>query len=256
MTARASKSAISRTAEAPVRSDTVRVAATVSAAPISRLQQYQQAFGNQALQRSLLAAGSTKPRLQRKCAACSKQSDEKPGLIQTKLTVNEPGDAFEREADRVADAVMRMPAPPTANATASLRESTSPNKVQRACSCGGSCKDCQEKAAVVQRVPSGYAAGVGAAPPIVHEVLRSSARPLDAATRSFMEPRFGADFSRVRVHTDAKAAESAKAVNALAYTVGSDVVFGTGQFTSASDAGRRILSHELVHVVQQGAAPK
>ncbi|MGB9632210.1 MAG: DUF4157 domain-containing protein [Chloroflexaceae bacterium] len=89
-------------------------------------------------------------------------------------------------------------------------------------------------------------------PPIVHEVLRSPGQPLDAETRAFMEPRFGHDFSRVRVHTDARAAESARAVNALAYTVGRDVVFGAGQYAPGASAGRRLLAHELAHVVQQG----
>ena len=98
------------------------------------------------------------------------------------------------------------------------------------------------------------AAWMGAAPQIVHEVLRSPGQPLDVATRSSMEPRFGHDFSSVRVHSDAKAAESARAVNALAYTVGRDVVFGTGQFSPASTAGRKLIAHELTHVVQQQGA--
>ncbi len=85
----------------------------------------------------------------------------------------------------------------------------------------------------------------------MHEVLRSPGQPLDAQTRAFMEPRFRHDFSGVRIHTDAKAAESARAVNALAYTVGHDVVFGTGRYVAGSFDGRRILAHELAHVVQQ-----
>jgi hypothetical protein len=95
------------------------------------------------------------------------------------------------------------------------------------------------------------ASGPETAPPVVHEVLRSSGRPLDSATRSFMEPRFGHDFSRVRVHTSAAAADSAMAVNALAYTVGTDVVFGAGRYDPESASGRRLLAHELAHVVQQ-----
>jgi hypothetical protein len=88
-------------------------------------------------------------------------------------------------------------------------------------------------------------------PSIVHEVLRSSGQPLDTATRAFMEPRFGHDFSRVRVHTDSRAAESARAVNALAYTVGRDVVFRTGQYAPGTSKGQSLLAHELTHVVQQ-----
>lgn len=90
-------------------------------------------------------------------------------------------------------------------------------------------------------------------PPIVHEVLRSPGQPLDKKTRDFFEPRFGHDFSKVRVHTDAKAAESATAVNAEAYTVGQDVVFGEGKYSLSSNANRRILAHELTHVVQQSS---
>jgi len=90
-------------------------------------------------------------------------------------------------------------------------------------------------------------------PPIAHDVLRSPGQPLDAETRTFMEPRFGHDFSHVRVHTDAKAAESARAVNALAYTVVRDVVFGAGLYQPKTDKGRQLLAHELTHVIQQSA---
>ena len=81
------------------------------------------------------------------------------------------------------------------------------------------------------------APGRGAAPPIVHQVLNSPGKPLDGATRSFMEPRFGHDFSGVRIHTDEQAAESAQSVNALAYTVGHDIVFGGGA-VCAHSSGR------------------
>jgi hypothetical protein len=90
---------------------------------------------------------------------------------------------------------------------------------------------------------------------VVHEVLRSAGAPLDAATRAFFEPRFGHDFSRVRVHADDRAAVSAQAVNALAYTVGFNIVFGSGQYSGGTRAGRQLLAHELVHVMQQDAAP-
>ncbi len=89
-------------------------------------------------------------------------------------------------------------------------------------------------------------------PPIVHEVLLSPGQPLDVGTCAFIESRFGRDFSQVRVHTDARAAESAQAVNALAYTVGQNVVFGRGQYAPGTMEGRRLLMHELTHVLQQG----
>ncbi|MEZ4727617.1 MAG: DUF4157 domain-containing protein [Caldilineaceae bacterium] len=89
------------------------------------------------------------------------------------------------------------------------------------------------------------------APTIVIDVLRSPGKPLDPTTRTYMETRFGHDFSQVRVHTDSRAAESAEAVNALAYTVGRDVVFGTGQYQPETGEGKRLMAHELAHVVQQ-----
>jgi hypothetical protein len=90
-------------------------------------------------------------------------------------------------------------------------------------------------------------------PPVVNAVLRSPGQPLDAETRAFMEPRFRRDFSGVRVHTDAQAAESALAVDALAYMVGRDVVFSAGRYAPGTTEGRRLLAHELAHVVQQSA---
>jgi hypothetical protein len=88
-------------------------------------------------------------------------------------------------------------------------------------------------------------------PFIVSEVLTSPGRPLDPSTRAYMEPRFGHDFSRVRVHTDTRASESARAVNALAYTVGRNVVFAAGRYSPGTAAGQELLAHELTHTVQQ-----
>ena len=88
-------------------------------------------------------------------------------------------------------------------------------------------------------------------PSIVQDVLHSPGQPLDDETRAFVEPRFGHDFSRVRVHADRRAAESAQAVNSLAYTVGDHIVFAAGQFAPQSSAGRSLIIHELTHVIQQ-----
>src|SRR5262249_25664060 len=112
------------------------------------------------------------------------------------------------------------------------------------------CAACKAKRLALQRRTTGPAAGQ-AAPPIVHEVLRAPGQPLDAPTRAFMEPRFGHDFSAVRVHADARAAESTLAVGALAYPVGRDVVFGAGHYQPRSSEGQRLLAHELTHVLQQ-----
>lgn len=130
--------------------------------------------------------------------------------------------------------------------------------LQRKCDCGhrtiarSECEECGQKRDGMLQRAAVSAAPVNGVPPIVHEVLGSSGQPLDAVTRAFMEPRFGHDFSQVRVHTDARAAESARAVNALAYTVGRDVVFGAGEYKPGTSDGRRLLAHELTHVMQQG----
>jgi hypothetical protein len=128
--------------------------------------------------------------------------------------------------------------------------------LQRRCACGGSsgrhgeCGECREKANPARkRTGAGEQETVS---PIVHEALRSPGQPLDPAARAFFEPRFGHDFSQVRVHTEARAAESARAVNALAYTVGRDIVFAGGQYRPQTEEGRYVLAHELAHVVQQG----
>ena len=163
--------------------------------------------------------------------------------MQAKREIGPPGHSGEQEAARVAEPVARLP--------------ESRTHVQRKCACGGlagpdgECAACRARRVALRRAAAGPAAA--AAPPIVHDVLRSPGRPLDAATRAFMEPRFGHDFSRVRVHTDARAAESARAVDALAYTVGHNVVFGAGQYAPGTATGRRLLAHELAHVAQQGA---
>lgn len=108
--------------------------------------------------------------------------------------------------------------------------------------------------AVAQRAALSGARGSMTAPPMVHEVLNSPGQPLDAATRAFFEPRFGHDFGRVRVHVDERAAQSARSVQAAAYTVGQDVVFGASQYAPYDSKGRRLLAHELAHTIQQGHA--
>lgn len=119
---------------------------------------------------------------------------------------------------------------------------------------GGDYTDCRKQREAVLQRRAGTANEPTTVPPIVSEVLRSPGQPLDTNTREFMEPRFGHDFSGVRVHTDAKAAESARAVNALAYTVGRDVVFGGGQYLPGTTMGQKLMAHELTHVVQQSSA--
>jgi hypothetical protein len=149
-----------------------------------------------------------------------------PASVQAKAAVSSPGDIYEQEADRVAEQVMRMP------------ESQQPGPEQER----------------TQTKPIGSGdLGHIEVPPIVHEVLSSPGQPLDAATRAFFEPRLGHDFGGVRVHTGAVAEQSAQDVNAHAYAVGHDIVFGAGRYAPGTHEGRRLLAHELTHVVQQGA---
>ena len=133
--------------------------------------------------------------------------------------------------------------------------------LQRKCACGnssgltGKCSECQKKKLSLQRRAVNNSGESSEVPPIVHEVLRSPGQPLDGNTRTFMESRFGHDFSQVRVHTDGKAAKSAQSVNALAYTVGRDVVLNSGQYAPDQTSGKRLLAHELTHVIQQKNFP-
>ena len=146
--------------------------------------------------------------------------------IQSRLAIGAVDHPLELEADRIARQVMRSPG---------SRMSVLPAR-----------RMSQERPAEIADRE---------ARDIVHEALRSPGQPLDAASRTFFEPRFGQDFSRVRVHTSAVAARSARAVGARAYTLGSDVVFAAGQYAPHSYAGTRLLAHELAHVAQQDRAP-
>ncbi|HJP92673.1 MAG TPA: DUF4157 domain-containing protein [Pyrinomonadaceae bacterium] len=129
--------------------------------------------------------------------------------------------------------------------------------LQRKCACGsygvGECDKCRNQGNTLQRSATTNDSPL-AIPSIVNDVLNSPSQPLDAGTRGRMEPLFGHDFSTVRVHTDAKAEESAQAVNALAYTVGRDMVFGAGQYAPETRSGQQLMAHELTHVIQQSAS--
>lgn len=212
------------------------------------------------------ACGST-ARLDGQCAECRSKrlTGLTPPLVQTKLKIGSPNDKYEQEADRVADMVMRMPdprvqrqvepseeedeevvqtKPVSAQMTPLLQRQVEPEEEEE------EEEETLQTKPLVQRRATNQATPI-TAPPIVHDVLRSPGQTLDPAIRAYMEPRFGHDFSQVRVHTDARAAESAEAVNALAYTVGNDVVFGAGQYSVRTKEGRSRMAHELTHVVQQ-----
>ena len=154
------------------------------------------------------------------CAACASKK-----RLQAKLSIGASNDPLEREADRVADQVLTAPAHPADN--------TAPH---------------------IQRTTGQASSVAGTAPASVDQVLASSGRALDPALQQDMGQRFGHNFSQVRVHSGAAAEQSARGLNAHAYTVGHNIVFGAGQFAPMAHAGRRLIAHELTHVVQQGAA--
>jgi hypothetical protein len=113
------------------------------------------------------------------------------------------------------------------------------------------CEECGKKQLAVQRWANADHESVTSVPPLVGEVLRSPGEPLESRTRALMESGLGHDFSRVRVHRDSRAAESAQAINAQAFTVGTNIVFAAGQYTPDTENGKKLLAHELVHTLQQ-----
>jgi outer membrane protein OmpA-like peptidoglycan-associated protein len=186
----------------------------------------------------------------------------RPTLIQPKLRVGAVDDPLEHEADDIADNVMRMGSPTIAPSAAPPRisrkcaaceeeaASEAPLQVSRKCA---ACEK-EEQEAPLQRKPGKPPTSKslhGEAPALVHDVLRSPGQPLDPHARGFFEPRLGFDLSRVRIHADRTASESAQSVDALAYTAGSDVAFAAGHYQPQTDSGRRLIAHELAHVLQQ-----
>lgn len=190
------------------------------------------------------------------------------------MPVSAPDSEYEREADRIADQVLRMPAPTnprsspagppappweTAKSKFPRDRTRDPRLTGREnLRIGRAAQQFarnQEDEPLAQRVSAG--ANVLAAPTVADQsgTALGPGRLLDPSVRAFFEPRFGHDFSRVRVHTDARATESAQALDARAYTLGQHVVFGAGEYAPRTDAGKRLLAHELTHTVQQGAAP-
>jgi len=206
----------------------------------------------------------------------------KSGIIQAKLKIGQPGDKYEQEADRVADAVMRMPEPKAQRQaekeeeleeeeiiqqkplyeqitplvqrqeeeeeeqiqTKSIAEQVTP-LVQRQ-------GDEEEEEETLQ--PKQDCGQTAEATPKLEsriQSLGSGGQPLPKSTRAFFEPRFGYDLRRVRVHNDSRAVELAQGLNSRAFTIGQNVVFGAGQYAPETSKGRRLLAHELTHVLQQ-----
>jgi len=193
------------------------------------LQTLQRSHGNSYVQR-MLESGAPTPQTK---------------AIQPKLEVSTPGDSLEREADRMADQVMSMPAP---------------NRQTQANISGGQLNRQIETGTA----PHGHSHRVlrasstaGGAPPVSNEFERNLAaqrgggHPLPGSTRDFFEPRFGQDLSDVRVHHDADAANAASEINAQAFTQGRDIYFGAGKYQPNSEGGKHLLAHELAHTMQQ-----
>jgi outer membrane protein OmpA-like peptidoglycan-associated protein len=181
-------------------------------------------------------------------------------LIQAKLQISRPGDKYEQEADRMADQVMRMPGPEVVpGASGAPRES--PN-IQRLCT---ECEDEMQRQASPEENKKDEQLRIRTQarqrPPVIPNsqarmtALQSGGQPLPPSERAFFEPRFGHDLSQVRTHTDAGAAETARSINATAFTVGRNIAFGAGEYAPGTTIGRKLLAHELAHVVQQRASP-
>ena len=187
------------------------------------------------------------------CASCS-ANDLAGTRVQAKLVVGPVNDPYEQEADRVADHVMRMP--DTEAATTSEKD---PGPViQRLCS------GCEEEEQVQRQAEEeedqsiqgkrdgGPTGEVSAKQTSEIESIKGGGEPLRPSSRNFFEQRFGHDFSSVRIHSDDRAAHSAKGIHALAYTTGQHIVFGAGHYSPETHAGQKLLAHELTHVIQQG----
>ncbi len=163
-------------------------------------------------------------------------------FFQPKLTINQPNDAYEVEADAMADKVMRMEMPGNGIQLKPLPISS----VQRKCA------HCEEEQKMQRKEMNSSETTADAGLESYVGSLNSGGQALSPEARSFYEPRFGYDFSNVKIHTDTIAAKSAQSINALAYTSGNNIVFNSGQYSPNTDSGKRLLGHELTHVVQQG----
>ena len=182
----------------------------------------------------------------------------KSGALQAKLRIGQPGDVYEQEADRVADAVMRMPEPGVQRQVEPEEEEeeilqTKPLVDQITPLVQRQVEEEEEEEMLQAKSREDGTSEVTNDLESQINAIKGGGRPLAESERGFFEPRFGVDFSRVRVHTDAQASESARVVNARAYTVGRDVAFESGQYTPGTSEGKRLIAHELTHVVQQSA---
>ncbi len=178
----------------------------------------------------------------------------KSGAIQAKLTIGQPNDKYEEEADRVADEVMRMPEPKEKNTS---QGKTNADRTKSGLSVSKAAVPIQRQEEPEQEELLQTKATPGHTPQVTPNVaakiqsLKGGGLPLSPNQRSFFESRMGQDFSGVRIHTDSKAADTAQTIQAKAFTLGHDIVFNTGQYSHDNQEGKKLLAHELTHVVQQ-----
>jgi hypothetical protein len=213
--------------------------------PIDHILYLQRTVGNQAVQRMM-----------------------KSGVLQTKLNIGQPGDKYEQEADRVAEQVMRMPEPHGQRQPKEEEEEESIQSKPLAAQITPLVQRQAEEEEKEEEEPIQTKALSEQITPLVQRqeeeeeeiqtkptninAIKGGGRPLPQQARNFFESRFGANFRSVRVHTGAHAAETARSINARAFTVGRNITFGAGQYAPESNAGKNLIAHELTHVIQQG----
>jgi cell wall-associated NlpC family hydrolase len=187
--------------------------------------------------------------------------------VQAKLTVSQPGDAYEQEADHVAEQVMRMPVPCAdcadkemaqakplgAQITPLVQRQTEEEEEEPVQRQAG--PEEEEEEPVQAKASGGGASRVDSGLETGIQALKGGGQPLSDSARRFFEPRFGADFSQVRVHADDQATRQTQALNARAFTLGQDIVMAPSQFAPETETGRMLLAHELTHVIQQRKEP-
>ncbi|MGL5064752.1 MAG: DUF4157 domain-containing protein [Microcoleus sp.] len=201
------------------------------------------------------------PLLQRQCACgggCPRCKQELG--IQTKLKISEPGDRYEQEADRIADEVMRMPRPSVQRQVEP--EEAEEERVQRKAIASKITPLVKRQADFLEEEeeeiiqPKHSSSQVTIAIPAIEAGIQSlwqnSGQPLSADLRAFMEPRFGRNFSNIRIHTGSQAEQLSRSLNAGAFTIGNDIILRTRQFNPESNSGKKLLAHELTHTIQQG----
>lgn len=164
-------------------------------------------------------------------------------LVQRKLSISSSDDRYERKADEMSDKVIRLVEPENIDSMPSVIQQ---HMMQRKCAL---CKDEEQKLQTKRESPAGATTELDTAP--AASIVGKAGSTLPRNLRDYFELRFGQDFSMVRVHTDTEAARAARAIKAKAYTLGRDIVFGSGQYTPFTEGGMRLLAHELTHVVQQ-----